>query len=710
MPEWSQEFRYSVRVLSKSPGFVAVCVFSLALGIGVNTAVLSVGRALLLAPLPVPEPERLAIAYWWRADPIVGVTQYATGGAKDERTGRKLNSNYDHPTYRALRESVRERADLFAFSFIRQANVALDGHGQAGGAMLVSGNYFAALRVPMHLGRGIGDADDQPNAPPVAVVSFGMWRRAFGGDPSVVGKIVRVNGVACTLVGVAGREYFGLSSGGSFAPADVSLPLAAQPLVQRQWTASDGTLFTSERTQWLQLMARLKPGVDRAALQSAMAAAFADRLRSSSFPVAAGVEPPVIMLLDGARGLGTLDTSTRQPLLLLGSVAVLVFLLACLNIAALVLLRGVARRREFWIRLALGAGRARLVRQTAIESLLLAITGGLLGALLASWIGPALVSMLAGATQAAVSVRPGLALIAVATGLSALAAVLSGVLPALWLARRDDPTQMRHGANGLSMPRLRAGHTLVLVQVAAAVPLVFGAALFLRTAHNLAGVELGFQARGLVVFKMDPTLNGYDPVRGRDLFRRVSERVSAIEGVRHVTLVENVLISRWKSQSSFSVDGVRPRTLMVNRVGPGFFETMGLPIIAGRGVGEEDTDRSEPVAVINDVAARALFPGQNPVGRQLVMSGRKPVTLEIVGVARDALYTTLKEGPGSTVYLPNFQNAGTGAMNVVARTIDEQQVLRGLPNAVAEVSKNVPMAGARTQTQQIEGTIGNERA
>src|SRR5688500_13491952 len=292
MFDWLQEVRYSVRLLRKSPGFTAVCVLSLALGIGVNTAVLAVGKSLLLTPLPVPEPDRLAIAYWWRADATEGVNQFATGGMKDERSGRNLHSNYGYPMYQALRQAVRGRADVFAVSFVKQVNLSLEARPVTGGAMLVSGNYFDALQVPMHLGRGIQESDDRPDAEPVAVLGFNVWRRAFGEDATVIGKVLRVNGVACTVVGVSGRDYFGVSNGGYFSPPDVSVPLSAQPLVQPQWTASDGTLFNSERTQWLHAMVRLGTGVDRQTVESSLSAAFVGRLRTSPFPVAQGVEPP----------------------------------------------------------------------------------------------------------------------------------------------------------------------------------------------------------------------------------------------------------------------------------------------------------------------------------------------------------------------------------------------------------------------------------
>ncbi len=267
---------------------------------------------------------------------------------------------------------------------------------------------------------------------------------------------------------------------------------------------------------------------------------------------------------------------------------------------------------------------------------------------------------------------------------------------------------MRQGGAGASAPRLRAGRTLVIAQVAIAVPLVVGAALFLRTIHNLASVDLGFEPRGLVLFKMDPTLNGYTPARTQELYRQVLQRLEAVPGVRHATLVENALLSGWVSNTSFSVDGAKPRSMLMNRVGPGFFDTLGLPIIAGRGLGLQDGPGGAPTAVLNEAAVRRFFAGANPIGRTVVMAGAEPVTLQIVGVARDAKYDSVKQQAVATIYLPYFQSTGLGAMHVAVRS--EGNVQQAIRAAVAEVDRDVPITGMKTQAQQMDETIGSERA
>ena len=715
MSDWVQEVRYAARVLLKSPGFTILAVLSLALGIGVNTAVLAVGRAVLLAPLPVSEPDQLAIAYWWRGDKVSSATMIASGRATDQRTGRSLSSNYDYRTYTALREAVRDQADLFAFTLLRQANVSLGGQAATGGGMLVSGNYFSALRVPMHLGRGVDERDDRVGAESVVVLAHGMWRRAFAGDPAIVGKTVRVNGRPFTVIGVTTPAYYGVSDGGFFPPADITLPLSAQPLVSPQWTrmaAESGAsaLFETDQVLWLRIMARVKPGVSRTALESALSVAFHQRLNETSKPVPAGAEAPAIVLLDGARGLESMRSALETPLMLLGAVAALVFLIACVNVASLVIVRGVGRQQEFWIRLALGAGRGRLIRQTIVESLLLALGGGLLGALLAVWAGRLIVSTLAGSWPTALAIDLDPSLIALASGVSFLAALLFGLLPGVRLASRSSAEYLRQSGAGAAAPRLGAGRTLVLVQVAIAVPLVVGAGLFLRTIHNLASVELGFEPRGLVIFKMDPSLNGYEEARTKGLYARVIERLEAAPGIRGATVVENALVSGWTSGTNFSLDGGKPESMLMNRVGPGFFETVGLPLSAGRGIGVQDAAGAPPVGVVNEAAVRTFFKGQNPIGRHVVTSGRNRMSIEIVGIARDAKYNSLKQNTRPTIYLPYFQSSGLGAMHVMVKADAERQVLQSVRAAVAEVAPDVPVSGVKTQQQTIDETIGNERA
>jgi predicted permease len=320
------------------------------------------------------------------------------------------------------------------------------------------------------------------------------------------------------------------------------------------------------------------------------------------------------------------------------------------------------------------------------------------------------VTTLAGSAPNAIRVQLDLSLVTLGAGVSALAALLFGVIPALRLASRNNADLMRQSGAGAAAPRLRAGRTLVIVQVAIAVPLVVGAALFLRTVHNLAGVDLGFEPRGVVLFKMDPTLNGYAEGRTKQLYGQILHRLGAIPGVRHVTLLENALLSGWVSNTSFSADGTKPRSMLMNRVGPGFFETFGLPIVAGRGLGIQDGPGGPPTAVINEAAVSRFFDGGNPVGRTLVRAGSEPVTLEIVGVARDAKYNSIKQQVVPTIYLPYFQSTGLGAMHVAMRSDDSDQSLQAIRAAVADVDREVPVTAMKTQAQQIEETIGSERA
>ena len=712
MSDWLQELRYSARTLSKSPGFTAVAVLSLALGIGVNTAVLGVGRAVLFQPLSVAAPEQLVVVYNWRGDTVKGLMQIGSGGHTDPATKRSYGSNFTYRGYEALRDAVAGQADVFAFSLIRQASVSAGGASAVGGGMLVSGNYFTALGVPMHLGRGLDARDDRPEAEPAAVIGYGLWQRAFGGDPAILGKPVRVNGKPFTLVGVTARGYFGVSNGGFFPPTDVSVPLAAQPIVSARWTPKDGSAFTATNLLWLRVMARVKDSASRPAVQAALSTAYARELSASEAKTFAAEETPVVKFVDGARGLESMRQTFETPLLMLGGVAGLVFLIACVNVAGLVLARGVARQREFWLRLALGAGRARLVRHVFTESLLLALAGGGLGIFLAVWGSRAMVITLSGSSPHAIDMRLDLPLMLIAVAVSAVAALAFGLVPALRLTPKQSADLMRQTGAGGSAPRLRAGRVLVVVQVAISVPLIVGAALFLRTIYNLASVDLGFEPRGLVVFKMDPTLNGYDEARARQLFDQVLQRVQTVPGVHSATLIENSLVSGWVSNTRFEVPGAeKPFTLLMNRVGPGFFQTVTLPIVSGRGIGVQDHATAPRVAVLNEAAARTLFGQRNPLGQQLFMGSRARGPIEIVGLAKDSKYNSLKqEKPQAIVYLPYFQSAGMNAMHVAVKTSSQAGVTEGIRRAVAEVDADVPVTDLKSQRQQIDETIGSERA
>jgi predicted permease len=708
MSAWVQDFRYSARVLAKAPAFTLVAVAALALGIGVNAAALSVARAVLLQPLPVPAPDRLVVAHWV-GQGVAVTNEINSGDIRHPRTGEWTNSNYSYPAYLALRDALREHADVFSFTFIRAANVSAHGRPVVAGGMLVDGSYFRALGVPIALGRGLTDDDDSPEAPPVAVIGHGLWRRAFAEDPAAIGQTIKVNGVSFTVVGVTAREYFGVSNGGFFPPAEITLPLRAQPLVHPHWTPETGSLFDADAVLWLRLMARLRPGVDARALSPAATIAFERHLAGRRAPAVGEARGLEVVLVPGARGMESMRTAMQKPIYMLGGVALLVFLIACISLANLMLSRGLARQQEFRVRLALGAGRGRLVRQAVAESLLIAAAGGVAGTLLAAWSGRVLLATMAGSTPTALDVRLDPWLIGVAALISLIAAALFGLIPAWRLSSQAASELIRQ--TGAGAPRLRAGRALVFVQVAVSVPLLVGAVLFLRTIYNLSSVSLGFEPRGVIVFKMDPALNGYEEPKIKDLYTRVLDRLQAEPGIQSATLVENALVSGWVSRTRITVDGGAPMQLSINRVGPAFFETLGLPVIAGRGIGPRDRDGAPLVGIVNEAAVAKVFGGRSPLGRSVqVGGGAMGARVEIVGVVRDSKYSSLKREGGPVLFLPYFQSKRMTAMFVAVRGGTSAALADRIRAAVAEVDAEVPVTALKTQLQQIEETIGNERA
>jgi predicted permease len=704
------DITYSTRLLLKSPGFALVAIASLALGIGVNTAVLSVARSVILKPLSVRAPSELAVAYWTRPDGV-RMRNINSGGAPHPRTGRGMDSNYTYGAYLALHAAVRESAGVFAFTFMRQANVFAGDLPVAAAGLLVSGNYFEVLGPPVIVGRGIEPSDDREGAEPVAVIGHALWQRAFGGDRAIVGQTIRLNGRSFAIVGVTGPGYFGVSNGGFFPPSDVTVALSAQPLIYPRWTPEQGTLFTSTDQFWLRVMLRIPGGNTPAAaqrLEPLLSQALAGHFANAS--PALGITQAPVTLLDGARGLDSMRRRLERPIALLGGVAALVFLIACMNLANLMLVRGMARQYEFRVRLALGAGRSRLVRQTLAEGLLLAATGGLAGTLLASWGARALVATIVGSTPHALTVDLDWRLIAIGAAVSAAAAMLFGLLPALRLSRANASDLVRQSGVARSAPKLRAGRALVMLQVAVSVPLLAGAGLFLRTLHNLAAVDLGFNPRGVVVFRLDPGLNGYDERRVKDLYVRVLERIQSLAGVQSATLVENALVSGRTSNTTFAVGGAGLQNLSMNRVGPGYVETMGLALVGGRGIGVHDGAAGARVVVINEAAARKLFGGGSPLGRQLAFASRPAESIEIVGVVGDSKYDSLKASAAPVVLLPYLQSRGLTAMFVAVRTTPTADMLSRLRSAVAEVDRDVPITEMKTQTAQIDESISSERA
>jgi predicted permease len=716
------DLRHAARVLARSPGFSAIAVLSLTIGIGANATVVSVIRSLLLTPLAVEKPDELALVYW--ANPPRGgarLSQINSSHWQDPASGRSYNSNMTYPMFAALREAAGPSVDLFAFNFLREVTVSITGQPPVvAGGLLASGRYFATMRIEMAAGRPLNEQDDRPDAPVVAVVSHGFWSRVFGADPAVIGRVVRVNGAPVEIVGVTGRRYRGLSQGGFFAPTDLTLPLASQPVVMAQWNAmpsAGASMFTS-RLAWVRAVARVpnpQPDLDRRLLAAL-------RQEYARLPGAerADLDAMAIRLLPGRRGLDALRTDVERPLQLMGGVAAIVLAMATLNLAGLLLARGVARERELGVRRALGAGRARIIRVLLGESVLLASAGGVLGVCLAIWSSPVVAAMVTtGFGAAANGIELDWTFVAVAVAMTVLAALLSGLIPAVRLSRRSAGALTQRGDGGGG--RTATGRTLIAMQIAVAVPLLVGAGLLIRTIANLTGVDLGFDPHGVVVFRIDPRLAGdaaaADPV---PLYDRVLDRVRRVPGVTAGALVENLLVTGRTSSFDATLDG-RDIDIYANAVGPGFFDTLGVPIVAGRAIDPRDRFGAPPVVVLNETAAARYFPGQSPIGRRLTI-GRREV--EIVGVAGTTLYRNLRTPPVPTFYdsyaqrsLDNspalaifFRSGAPSPIHVVLRTSSAAAgVLAAIPAAVREVAPELPVTELGTYGERIVDTIARER-
>lgn len=704
------DLRYALRVLARSPGFTAIAVLSLGIGIGASTTMAGAIRAALRDPLPVASPEALRVVQW-TSPAAMRVSQYNSSGSFDAAAQVETRTNVSYEMFRALERDAGDAATVAAFNFVPSMSVAVDGRpAEPAGGMMVSGSFFAVLRPGLQVGRFISPADDDLAAPPVAVFSHAFWRRVFQSDPTVVGRVVSINGSSFQVIGVAAAGFKGLSRGGRFTPlTDVFVPIAAQP---RVWSPEDRPFFAAPTRLWLRLMARIETGREPEAARR-----LGSSLRQSS--LATGIVPAdkagvvQVRLVPGAHGITTRTARGERPLLILSVVVGLVLLVTCVNLAGLMLARGVARRQELAVRRALGAGRLRLIKQLLAESVVLALAGGAAGLLLAAWFAPVASGMIAaGLGLAELDLPLDTRAVAWTMGIALIASLSAGLVPAIRLSGRD-MNELRDRTS-LGAPKLALGRVLMTVQVGLSVPLVVAAGLLLGTLQRLDRVTLGFDAGSLVLFRVDPA---QDPeikaARQTDtgapvllaFMQSLLDQLRGVPGVRAATLLENSLLSGWVSNTRAVIDGAE-QTIHMNAVGPAFFDTVAMPILAGRGLELEDGLPGRRAVVINETAARLYFSGQPPIGRTF-RYGTKDA--EVVGVAADAKYSSLRADVVPTLYDP-IPRRGLGAMFVALETDRPAGELeKPVRDAVARVSPNLPITEFKTQRDQIAESIGRER-
>jgi predicted permease len=729
-----QDLRYGIRLLIKHKGFTTVAALSLGLGIGANTAIFSLINAALLRTLPVPNPERLVFLT------VAG--------------HRGVSESFSYPLYEQFRDRTQSFSGVFASgggSRLRMVVSEPMGGGQTESvqAEKVSGNFFSALGVTAIRGRALTDDDDRPGSPrPVAVISYGYWQRRFGLDPAAVGKTIALNDVAFTIIGITPPGFFGFEVGKS---PDLWWPLQMTPQLY-----PGNQSLNQPGSEWLRLMGRLRPDRGQAQalaeLEVIFQQALADRAQARAARLGSVWTDAErrdflnrrIALRSGSVGWTELRRQFRQPLLILMAVVGLVLLIACANVANLLLARAATRQKEITMRLALGASRLRLVRQLLTESALLAMIGGALGLIFAYWSARLLLDYLPGHETLSLDLDLDARVLGFTMTVSLITGVLFGLAPALRATRLDLTSALKEQAGGarIGQSRLPLDKILVVSQVALSLFLLIGAGLFTRSLQNLKGLDMGFDRENVVLFSLDLG-TGYDAARRTDLYRRLLERLETLPGTRTASLSSFGLLSNNNWSDKVIAQGYTPRPdedliCYGQIIGSRFFETMSIPLLLGRDFGSEDDQpgesnanrstvgsapeqanrRASPaapqptrrVAIINQAMARDFFSNENPIGKRFSIIGQKDQPIEIVGVVKDAKYRTLRERTPRIFYLPFFQQPSNSDTTFALRTfIQPVGLAETIRRAAQEIDPKLQVIGMRMMNDVVDRTLTQER-
>jgi len=697
-----QDLRYGLRMLRKNPGFTAVAVLTLALGIGANTAIFSLLNAIMLRDLPVQKPEQLVLLGKGRA-----------GGSTDDFASTEL---YSYPFYREMRQKNQVFSDVSAVLSLLFAKI----HGAVGGSaelesmsvQLVSGSYFPHLGVKPLLGRSFTEADDEPvGGHPVAMVSYSWWDRRWARNPAIVGKTVIIGSTVYTIIGVTPPGFFGTTVGES---PDLWIPLSMEKQVSPGWNGLDNKGFQS-----LYILGRLKSGVEVGQAQADV-----NLLARQIWQEQAGsaltkrqqdvLQHAQIDLTSVERGLPRLRRGASLPLQILMAVVALVLLIDCANIATLLLARATTRQREIAVRMSLGASRARLIRQMLTENLLLALAGGALGVVLAWWASNGLLAMMPhGAEPLPLDVAPDARVLGFTFIVSLATALLCGTGPALRATRITLSPSLKEGRGAVSVAsRTPLAKGLIVSQVALSLVLLIGAGLFLRTLVNFSNVDTGFNKENVLTFGIDPPSVGYkEDLRLVNLYQQIEQRVSALPGVRGDS-ISFFTFAQGAWTDPVSVMGRTPTPeddmdATHNVVGSGYFATMGIPVLVGRVFGPQDTGASPKVAVINETFARWYFPGGSPIGRHFGIGGDPAHSndIEVVGVVKNAKYQDLGERPFPAAYYPYTQHAQYLNDFEVRYTGKPDVLISEVRQAIDHVDHGLPVIYEGTMVEQVNRSL-----
>ena len=712
------DLSYGGRILRKSPGFTAIAVGSLALAIGANTTIFSLANEVLYARLGVPHAEELRLLAI-EADKHSAV--HSSWGPMDPYPGGGAHyASFTYPIYQQLRRENKVLGEIFAFKENFQANVTVDGSAQSVRLELVSGNLYEQMGVRPVLGRPILPSDDgAPATGTVAIISYGFWERTFGSSPDVVGKIITVNMTPVTIVGVNPRGFTGAQSAQS--SPEIFMPLSMIPLLKSE-EGRNGPFLSSPSLWWVQLMARSKPGVSAEQAQTSLNVALSAAVRGT-MKLNKDDTMPRLVLEDGSHGLNFAGKQYAKPMYVLLTLVGFVLLLACANIANLMLARASARQREMGVRLALGAGRGRILRQVLTESLMLSAMGGSLGLLLGYMGRDVLPKLVLNAWERTdMGIPFDWRVFSFTAGITLATGLLFGLTPAWAATRAEIGEALKEG--GKSTTRRRrgwSGKSIVVFQVALSTLLVVGAGLFLRTLIHLNSINPGFRTDHLVLFDINPPSKQYSVSKDIVLHAQIEEALRTVPGVEGVALTDIPLLANSSSNSGFDVEGA-PKgerksegdtSAMLATVGRDFLSVMGVPIIAGRGFTLQDMETPRQVAVVSQSLVKKFFPNQNPIGRRFSMDDGPPKEqqwIEIVGVFGDIRYANIKDEPPPLHFDLYRQARDFGGATYVVRTqMKPEAITPSLRAAVQKIDPNLPLMEVRTQQQQIDATMQQER-
>jgi predicted permease len=716
-----QDLRYGIRTLAKSPGFTAVAVITLTLGIGANTAIFSLIDTVLFRMLPVQNALQLVLLNWTSQDLSRDIVNSISGNMYEDCP--RTCPSFSYPAFEQIRDGNRVFSSVTAMATnSSELNVGYKGVPSRADGQLVAGTFFATLGVQPILGRALTPEDDRPGASPAAVISYGYWERRFGRDPAAVDQPIIVNGVPFTIVGVSPPEFYGVQPGRA---VEVWLPLHLGPQVEQGWWRD----FAARKIWWVTIFGRLKPGAREREAKAELEVIFRQSLSPDVKPTTKAETIPQLGLEPASKGLRYLRGEFSKPLFILMTVVGLVLLIACANIANLLLARGASRQREIAVRLALGAGRKRLIRQLLTESVLLAGLGGVLGMILAFWGARLLVAfMSSGRNPVTLTVTPDPRVLGFAVTLSALTAMLLGLSPALRSTHVDLTPALKEsaGRSSAAIPgkhgvRLGLTKLLVVGQVSLSLVLLVAAGLFVRTLLNLENLNAGFDRSNLLLFAVDPTQDGYAGKRLTDFYQELQRRLATLPGVQSVSVSEHTLIGGWRDTNGVTIPGYVPKvgqgkpiTVPTNWVGPRFFETMRIPLLLGRTFGEGDREGAPKVAVVNERFVREFLGEGNPIGRRFGFGGWDPrASIEIIGVVGDAKFTDLRSEAPPTIYGPVLENVGFlgfGPMHVELRTAGEpMQMASTVRRITQDLDPNLALYQVQSQEEQISRSLFQER-